>query len=531
MWLLGSHVAAEPAATRYAIEAELDPEAGRVHGRLTLELTNHARAPLHELVLHLYANAFENDQTVFAREGGFGLRRLELTRPGSIRLDALETSAGDDLLARADHELLPGDRTQLRAPLPAPLAPGERLTVHARFEVALPSLVARMGQAGDFAMIAQWFPKLAKRMPDGTFRSTPYHGAGEFDADFADYDLVVRVPEDHAIAAPGDAAACPSEAARPGARCERYVLANALDVAWAASPRLELLRYQRPGSAIAIEVYAPRGARALAERQAELAAHALDALGELLGPYPHRRLVVVLPPGYALGAAGMEYPGLIVGWTASPWAMLAPALGPHDVVTAHEIAHQWFPMLVASDEVRNPVLDEGLSEWLGLHLMRELYGRALDWGVLGLTPARLTGLPLDGFDVAHALLARLEVPPSSWLRADQIALDQLGPAMYLRPSVVLEAIAREHGRPRLLRALGRYAREHRGRHVEPSDLLRALDAEYGAGFSARVLEPALAGQPAELGLRCHAARQAAIAGAFPARLLAWAQLAFAWIAP
>jgi len=480
--------------------------------------------PVRELVFHLYPNAFESTDTVFAREGGTSLRGLEGTRPGGIDLELLAARPGGDLLSGADDELVPGDRTQLRVPLASPVEPGGELAVRAVFAVRLPSLVARMGQAGDFVMAAQWFPKLATLMPDGTFRSTPYHGAGEFDADFADYDLTVEVPPSYVVAAPGTRAE-PTE--KSGNR-ERYLLPRARDIAWAAAPDFQ--RSVRAGERFVVETFAPPGSSRLAARQAELASRVLVELSELLGPYPHERLVIVIPPASALGAAGMEYPGLIVGWTASAWARLFPAASLHDVVTAHELAHQWFPMLVASNEVDNPVLDEGLAEWLGLHVLRDRYGDAVKRSLFGLSAAQLSGIPLDAFDLtAVALTAERDVP-SSWSPVHEVPIDQLASAMYFRPAVVLEALAEQRGRARLLRTLGAYARENRYRHVTPADFTRALDTEYGAGFSNTVIVPALAGRQTEIVRRSPSAYEVATARALPARLLSWVQLALSWVA-
>jgi hypothetical protein len=536
--------ATESPRPKYTLFALLEPQEHRLQGHVAIDFVNTTTVPVRELVLHLYPNAFASDETVFAREGGFELRGLSLKRRGSIRLRELTAAPDVDLLAHAERELVPGDQTQLRVRLENPVPAGGHLQVRARFEVLLPSLVARMGQAQDgrghdFNMIAQWFPKLAKLMPDGSWRSTPYHGAGEFDADFADYELTVHVPRDYVVAAPGVREAT---SARPspllqlparwqGMRSEHYTLARALDIAFAAAPELQRVEQRREGSTITVEAFAPRGARRLAERQAELAARALDELGALLGPYPHARLVIVIPPPHAAGAAGMEYPGLIVGWTTSAWATLLPAASAHDVVTAHEIAHQWFPMIVASNEVANPVLDEGLAEWLGLHLLRDRYGRASERSVLGVQSSRILGLPIDAFDITWASFATRHDVPSSWRPAWEVALDDLAHAMYLRPALAFEALAEQHGRARLLRALARYANEHRFAHVKPSDLENALDAEYGPGFADRVFVPALAGQPSALTERSSDTQHADEARAVPGRLLALAQLLLGWIGP
>jgi hypothetical protein len=513
-----------PADHAYALRARLDPERGHVEGHAAIRFRNHSTRALHELMFHLYPNAFAHLRTVFMREGGAAIRGGRLTRKGGIDVTSLVLADGTDLLARADLALLKDDATQMRVPLPAPLQPGATLLLSVDFRVRLPSLLARMGRAGEFFMIAQWFPKLARLEPDGRWASFPYHGLGEFYADFADYDLTVEVPARYRVAAPGRRVELRELAG--GARRERYLLPNAIDVAWAADPHLR--RTRLPADGLQIDVYAPPGHAALARCQAELMRDGLAELGARLGPYPHDRIVLVLPPAGARGAFGMEYPGLMVGALATWHGRLNPAASViHDLVTAHELAHQWFPMLAASDEVTAPVLDEGLAQWLGLHLIRE---RHRFW-------LRLLGLPVDVFVAPRAAYSSARNTPSSLLPAHRYRASQLAPAVYLRPALALERIRRTWGEPRLWSALGRYARAHRFGHPTLSDLMLAFDTSYWPGFSARVLRPMLEGsaheaevaraQPAQL------ARAAHEGGAPPllARMLLWAQWLLAGVGP
>jgi len=474
----------------YALSARLDPEAGVLYGRARIRWPNRSRAPVRELYFHLYANAFEHEQTLFMREGGRRLRNQRLTRRGGIALRALELIGADrrtDLLPHAERELWPGDRTQLRVALPAPLAPGAALELAIEFELSLPSLLARMGRAGDFFMLGQWYPKLAKHEPDGRWVSFPYHGMGEFYADFADHTLELVVPREYAIAAPGtlqDAHERPD-----GTRVERYALADALDVAWAAYPGFR--RERARAGAVELEAFAPPGNTALARAQLALLREGLARLGQRLGPYPYGRLVLVLPPGSAGGAAGMEYPGLIVGATASWHSDVSErAFSLHDLTTTHELAHQWFPLLIASNELAAPMLDEGLSQWLGLDLLRERQrGRAS-------ALAQLAGLPFDAFELMRAGFMTGQDVPSSLLPAWRYRARELGPAVYARPALALETLRRTYGEARLWRALGRYARDQRHAHPRLEQLLAAFDSEFYSGFGRELLVPLLEGRTA-----------------------------------
>jgi hypothetical protein len=145
----------------------------------------------------------------------------------------------------------------------------------------------------------------------------------------------------------------------------------------------------------------------------------------------------------------------------------------------------------------------------------------------------LVGVPFDAFDVTAALLGMRRNVPSALLRANEFRLSQLAPAVYLRPAVVLERIAQQHGISRVERLLGRYARAHRYEHVTLSDLTDAFDHELGAGFAARELLPSLEGV-AGTSLRSSPARDARPRRPPPSlwsRLLAAAQYLLTWVGP
>src|SRR3954463_8380302 len=110
--------AAPPPRQAYRLSAALHPVQHRVVGQVQIEFVNTSQRALGELYLHLYPNAFESDRTVFIREGGGNIRGKTLAQRGRIEILRLTSEDGADLLAGADDELIPGDHTQLRVPLP-----------------------------------------------------------------------------------------------------------------------------------------------------------------------------------------------------------------------------------------------------------------------------------------------------------------------------------------------------------------------------------------------------------------------------
>jgi aminopeptidase N len=263
-------------------------------------------------------------------------------------------------------------------------------------------------------------------------------------------------------------------------RTDTFVASRVHDVAAAVYPYFE--RTTAQAGAVRIEVFSPRGYGAAARRQAKLAAAGLRYFSAAYGAYPYPQLSVVLPPRGASAASGMEYPTLFVSggpWWCAPDGVPDPS---HDPIAAHELAHQWFSGMIASNEVAVPMLDEGLAQWSSLDFLR----------------AREPGLqraPLDPFDMmAAAFLFRGQPVPSSLLPAHGFRHDTLARAVYLRPAIVLHEIERRYGRDKLRRALRHYADAERFRHPGIGEFFAAFDATFGAGFAERELRPALEGK-------------------------------------
>ncbi|MCB9611887.1 MAG: M1 family metallopeptidase [Sandaracinus sp.] len=471
---------------RYELRARLDPATHEVHGEGRITWRNESRVPVGELVFHRYLEAFRHERTVFMRESGQQLRGVRFRGGGGLDVNALEleTPTGRvDLLTGTDDDPEADDRTQLRVRLPRELSPGESITLHVRFVAKLPPVFARSGYHGDFHVVAQWFPKLARLENDGTWASFPYHGFGEFYADFATYDLTVEVPRGW------DAVATGVERSREEADGHvrlRFEQDRVHDAVFVAAPWFERLEAEhREGDrSVRVLLVHPPGFGSAARRHLEVTLTSLAHFGRVYGAYPYDQLTVVVPPRGADGAAGMEYPTLFL--TAGPW-LHVPGLpiALQDEVTAHELAHQWFQGMVATHEVRWPMLDEGLTEWATGDALEAMHGRARS-GI------DVFGLSLDGFELRRALALRgTPTPAPGSSVTDFRRSNDYGRAIYGRTAVVMETVARTWGRARLHRTLGHYARSQRFRHPTPDALFASFDREYGPWMARDVLRPAL----------------------------------------
>jgi hypothetical protein len=470
-----------PRVASYSLQAKLDAQLHRVNGKGSIELFNYTGKPLSEVYLHLYMNAFKNDRSLFLRSPfGAGRSGQHGTNWGYIDVKRLY---GRELAS----ELWPGrtlknpddpdDETDVRVPLPEPLEPGKTLTLDVEFEVQLPEVVERTGYVQDYHFVAQWFPKLARLLPDGSFAHFAFHPQSEFSANFGAYDVTLDVPAGDVVGATGACQDVPSAAA--GRRTLRCQANDVHDFAWTSWPSF-VERRERMGG-VDVRVLTPAGHTKNAELELDSVRFGLKHFGERFGEYPYSTLTVVHPPEAAGDSGGMEYPTLIT--TGGPWYTGYTGARAIEGVTIHELGHQWFYGLFASDEHRFPFLDEGLNSYAEHSALSQLYGNGSAYAGLGLQISN------EGVSRAIAAARGLDEPIAQGA-ADFYSFRSLGAIVYSRTATLLSTLERVYGKQQLDLALRDYASYARFRHPEPQHLLDAVRIHLGAG-AVRNLERAL----------------------------------------
>ena len=453
----------------YTLVARLDADLHTVHGEGTIEFHNTSEKPVEELWLHLYLNAFKNDKSLFAR--GPSLRISGGVRDyGSVdvkRLALRDGEAVSELRVETKTQEGSDDETDARVPLPREVLPGESITLEVSFDDKLPTVLERTGYEGSFHFAGQWFPKLARLEADGTWAHFPFHHLSEFYADFGSYDVTLDVPASYVIGATGPLAEEPR--IEGGRRIERHVQQDIHDFAWTAWDKWQKETTSVGGVAIAM-LYPP-GYRVVAQRELAAVRFTLPYYEALYGPYPYKVLTVVHPPDAAEGAAGMEYPTLITTG-AAPW-FGPPGVFVAEYVTIHELGHQWFYGLVATDEHAWPFLDEGLNSYAQVGALRGLRGGP---GSI----VDLVGLKVDIGAVQavwsnhSALLAKVAQPAPAFVNGREYA-----DLVYSRTAAIMETLARVYGEDKVALGLGRYTRAFRFLHPGPEDFLRAMGEALG----------------------------------------------------
>lgn len=460
-----------PAIASYTLHAQLDAERHEIRGRGEMIWLNSSAQPVSELYLHLYLNAFEGPRTLFYRSplrmarGGKAPRRW-----GSMRIERLvarELGQRDLLPALEPHS--PGDpedHTDRRVALPGAVQPGERLTLEVEWVSVLPEVQVRTGYSRDFHFAGQWFPKLARLEPDGTWAHFPFDPLAEFYADFGSYDVTLDVPEQMIVGATGQLVA---ETRSQGRLSARFRADDVHDFAWTAWPHFRERQEQIAG--VAVRLLHPPGHARNATRTLELLRRAIPHFNARYGPYPYPTLTVVHPPSHAGEAGGMEYPTLITtggDWHLGYWTRAI------EYVTVHELGHQWFYGLLASDERRWPFLDEGLNSYAESVALRELFGDDTGGTVLGfaLSSEALRRL---------GMLLRPSALPIALAASEFPSMADVGSTVYQRTALLFQTLANVYGEQELARALHTYALRFRFAHPTPEQLLGVLAETLPAG--------------------------------------------------
>lgn len=447
----------------YTLRASLDPAAHTLHGEGQIRWQNTSRTPQRELWVHLYLNAFKNQRTYFMRvpTGGFrGNGKLKDWGYIEVKRFAVRELDGKDLWATADRSSAgdPEDETDIRVPLPRAVDPGDALTVDLAWDEHLPSLVFRTGYEGSFYMVGQWFPKLARLEPDGRWAHFPFHHLSEFYADYGSYDVTIDTPESYIVGATGH---MESEQKKGGRAERRFTQADVHDFSFTAWDRFEE-RSETTPDGVSLRCLYPKGFDRAAAVELDTVRYGLDYFGKAFGRYPYATLTVVHPPDEASEAGGMEYPTLIT--TGGGWYQPYTGVRSLDIVTIHELGHEWFYGLVGTNENAFPFLDEGINSYAEGDAMEARYPGSSAAHALGLS----VSLP-GAYRVASAERYRnapVAQPASSFLSGGDYSS-----LIYSRTATILHTLGRVYGEAEVRRAIGRYARRYRFEHPGPEELI------------------------------------------------------------
>jgi hypothetical protein len=485
----------------YQLDAHLDPAAHQLAGDEVITYTNNSPTALGFLWIQLDQNIYRRD----ARSAAFGGRPRTQFTDGFV-LDQVQV----DVAGKPATALYLVTDTRMRLTLPQPVkAKGGQVKLRIRYHYAVPGAFGGRtawapSQNGEIFDIAQWYPRLAVYDDLRGWDTLPYIG-NEFYLEYGSFDYAVTLPADMIVAGSGQlknpkdvlspaqqtrlaqaragdatvmirtADEAAAEAKAPPAvttKTWRFHMDSTRDVAFAASRAFvwDAARINLPAgkTAIAMSFYpAETGGATAWGRSTEYLKHAVEEFSRRWSPYPWPAAVNVAGP---VGA--MEYPGMLFDSTSDKGKTLF-------FLTAHEIGHTWFPMVVGFDERRDAWMDEGFNTFIDVY-----ESDAFNGGEYG--PKRDSEYAEGGGNPVDAILPILNDPdaPVILSRADAVREKYRHPVPYFKSALGL-VLLREQilGPERFDPAFRKFIADWSYRHPSPSDFFRAMESAGGEDLS------------------------------------------------
>lgn len=340
------------------ISVYLDTDNNELKGQSLIQYSNNSRDTLTELVFHLWMNAFGDRRSEFARQMlDYGQRDFHFTDDENLGYYKSIEFRAEGQPMDFEYANMGGRKNKeiVYLKLDKALPPNSKALITVDYNIKLPYAFDRPGFKGELYRITQWYPKPAV-YDAGGWHPMSYLSLGEFYSEFGDYNVEINVPLSFSIASTGSQIEDRSSLDLENRRRTIFVEAEKVhDFAWFASdsylPFQESLELE--DRSIDIQLFV-KETNTNWQQAFELAKRALSFFSEELMTYPYPQLSIV-ESGDDDGS-GMEYPMI----TILDMAQGKQAL---DHLIAHELAHQWFYGILASNERDNAWIDEGLASF------------------------------------------------------------------------------------------------------------------------------------------------------------------------
>ncbi len=377
----------------YLIHAALDESDTTLTGDVLINYTNKSPDTLNYLWLQLDQNLFDT-----------GSRGAATTVVRGDRFDAKGYKKGGYHIQSASvlykgksYKIIPvitDTRMQLR--LPFSIKPnGDKIDITINYSFSIPQYGAdRMGRLytrnGVIYQLAQWYPRMCVYDDVEGWNTLPYTGTGEFYCEYGNFDYFITAPSGMIVTGSGDLqnpeqvltstqikrlneahksdstvhiineneiGAASMRPLQKGTLTWHFKMHNSRDISWSASRAYmwDAARINFPsgrkGISMAVYPVESKGYEAWG-RSAQYLKQSVEYYSKNYFEYPWNSAVAVA--GVALG---MEYPGIVF----CSYSIVKDDLW-HDIT--HEIGHNWFPMIVGSNERRYMWMDEGMCTFI-----------------------------------------------------------------------------------------------------------------------------------------------------------------------
>ncbi len=489
----------------YDIKATLDEKNLMLHGAETITYFNNSPDVLTYIWLQLDENEHSTTKNAGYPDGSSLGRGMSPAMIDNLEEAKSDNGLGVNILKITD--LLGAklkytvNKTMMRVELPTALKPGQKFAFKVDWNYKITDRLTVGGRGGyeffpedgnHLFTMAQWYPRLAVYSDFQGWQHHQFTGRGEFALTFGNYKVAITVPGDHVVMATGacqnyPAVLSPAQLARwnkaqtsaepvevvtleEAKKAEKTKLTtqktwvfnaeNVRDFAFGSSRKFiwDALAANVEGKKVmCMSAYGKEAYGLYRPYSSKAVAHTIKTYSKFTIPYPY-------PVAQSIEASnGMEYPMICFnyGRTEKDGSYTEATKNGMLGVIIHEVGHNFFPMIVNSDERQWSWMDEGLNTYVE-YLTEELYDNKF--------PSRRG----PAFAIADYMkLPKDQLEP---IMTNSENIIQFGPNAYAKPATGLN-ILRETimGRELFDYSFKEYARRWAFKHPTPGDLFRTIE--------------------------------------------------------
>jgi hypothetical protein len=391
----------------------------------------------------------------------------------------------------------------MRVDLPAPLKSGESFTFNVAWSYPITNralfLLSREGYEhfpednNNVYLISHWFPRMCQFDDYEGWQNKQFQRLGEFALEFGNYKLNLTVPADHIVASTGsllnakevltakeierfekaktsfdkpmmittvDEAKAKEKTKSTAKKTWRFQADNVRDVAFASSRKFiwDVQAVKLPTNTVmAMSYYPKEGLPVWSEESTKAVKNALEVYSKYTFDYPYPVAISVNTSNI-----GMEFPMISFnGGRPQNGAMSDNAKSGMIATIVHEVGHNYFPMIVSSDERQWMWMDEGLNTFLEVRTTAERY------------PQYHHTVPKD---IIPYMKGNKSVMRPVMNTSDNERLQAMGSNYYEKPTVALTILRETVMGPELFdKAFKEYSNRWMYKHPRPADFFRTLE--------------------------------------------------------
>jgi hypothetical protein len=489
----------------YDIKATLDEKNLMLHGAETITYFNNSPDVLTYIWLQLDENEHSTTKNAGYPDGSSMGRGMSPAMIDNLEEAKTDNGLGVNILKITD--LLGAklkytvNKTMMRVELPTALKPGQKFAFKVDWNYKITDRMTVAGRGGfeffpedgnHLFTMAQWYPRLAVYSDFQGWQHHQFTGRGEFALTFGNYKVAITVPSDHVVMATGacqnyPAVLSPAQLARwnkaqtsaepvevvtleEAKNAEKtkattqktwvFNAENVRDFAFGSSRKFiwDALAANVEGKKVmCMSAYGKEAYGLYRPFSSKAVAHTIKTYSKFTIPYPY-------PVAQSIEASnGMEYPMICFnyGRTEKDGSYTQAAKNGMLGVIIHEVGHNFFPMIINSDERQWSWMDEGLNTYVE-YLTEELYDNKF--------PSRRG----PAFAIADYMkLPKDQLEP---IMTNSENIIQFGPNAYAKPATGLN-ILRETimGRELFDYSFKEYSRRWAFKHPTPADLFRTIE--------------------------------------------------------